>query len=58
MVQELVDWAKQKYPASITYTGKLTEKELSSIEEKCVIKCQSVFMNGDATYSILYKPVK
>ncbi len=53
--ENLVQLAKDKYPVSIHYTGRLSEEEVANIEKTCNIHCPSVYMDGSATYSIRYK---
>ena len=56
-VQELIDSAKNKFPLSVSFSGKLTTKELAVIDKHCTVHCPSVYMDGSATYSIRFKPV-
>lgn len=55
MIQELIENAKTKYPLSIQYTGRLSEKDIAVLEKSCDVKCPSVNMDGDVTYNIRYK---
>ena len=55
MIQELIEKAKNKYPASIYYTGQLSEEEITVLEKVCDVKCPYIYMSGSATYSIRYK---
>lgn len=54
MIEELIQKAKNKYPLSISYKGRLTSKEVAEIEKNCTIHCPSVYMDGTAVYSIRY----
>ncbi len=53
--ENLVHLAKEKYPVSIHYTGRLSEEEILNIEKTCDIHCPAVYMDGSATYSIRYR---
>lgn len=53
--QVIIDKAKENYPCSYWYKGKLSEEEYSEISEKCDIHCSSAYMDGSATLSIRYK---
>lgn len=55
MIQELIENAKEKYPLSIQYAGRLSEKDIIALEKSCDVKCPSVSMNGNITYNIRYK---
>lgn len=55
--RELVEEAKQNYPVSVHYKGRLTEEELSEIEKECDVKSASVYMDGSAMYSIRYRRI-
>ena len=55
---EICEKAKEKYPAHVTYTGKLSEEELLDIEKTCKIKSFAVYMDGSATYDIAYRKEK
>ena len=55
MIQEIIENAKIKYPLSIQYTGMLSESDIAALEKSCDVKCLSVNMNGNITYSIRYK---
>ncbi len=55
MVQQLIKNAKARYPLSIQYMGRLSEKDIAALEKSCDVKCPSVSMNGNITYSIRYK---
>lgn len=54
-VQELIESAKNRFPLSVSFTGKLTSKEITLIEKFCTVHCPSVYMDGSATYSIRFK---
>ena len=56
--ENLAQLAKDKYPVSIPYKGKLTEEELHELEKTCDVHCPSVYMDGSAIYSIRYKQSK
>lgn len=43
--------AKNEFPASITYRGKLPEW----MDKYCDIRCSAVYMDGTGMYSIRYK---
>ena len=53
--EELIEQAKNKYPLSVSYQGRLTSEEVAEIEKNCTIHCPSVYMDGTAVYSIRYK---
>ena len=52
---ELIEKAKNKYPLSVSYKGRLTSEEVAEIEKNCTVHCPSVYMDGSAVYSIRYK---
>ena len=52
---EIYEKAKEKYPAHVTYTGKISEEDRIDIEKTCKIKSFSVYMDGSATYDIAYR---
>ena len=52
---ELIEKAKNKYPLSVSYKGRLTSEEVAEIEKNCTVHCPSVYMDGTAVYSIRYK---
>ena len=54
-VQELIDSAKNRFPLSVSFLGKLTNAEIALIEKYCTLHCPSVYMDGSATYSITFK---
>ena len=54
-IERIIKKAKDKYPISFQYTGRLYEKELSDIEKECNVKCSSVCIDGTATYYFRYK---
>lgn len=54
-IERIIKKAKEKYPISFQYTGRLYEKELADIEKECDVKCSSIYMDGKATYHIRYK---
>ena len=51
----LISLAKDKFPLSVSYKGKLTEDELTEIEQYCDLHCSSIFMDGSAVYNIRHK---
>ena len=53
--EELIEKAKNKYPLSVSYKGRLTSTEIAKVEEYCTVHCPSVYMDGSAVYSIRYK---
>jgi hypothetical protein len=55
MIEELIQKAKNKYPLSISYKGRLTSTQIKELEKYCIIHCPSVYMDGTAVYSIRYK---
>lgn len=55
LLNSLIQCAKVRFPAGLTYHGKFTEEELKELEKFCEIKCPSVYMDGTAAYSIHYK---
>jgi hypothetical protein len=55
MIEELIQKAKNKYPLSISYKGRLTSTQIKELEKHCIIHCPSVYMDGTAVYSIRYK---
>lgn len=54
MVQKLIEQAKNKYPISIPYKGKLTEDDINELEKVCNVRCSSVYMDGSGYYFIQY----
>lgn len=56
--EELKNLAKEKFPIHIHYKGKLSEGEVSEIEETCDIHSPTVYMDGSAIYSIKYRRVE
>ena len=56
-VQELIDSAKNRFPLSVSFSGKLTVTDIAVIEKYCTVHCPFVYMDGSATYSIRYKAV-
>jgi len=57
-VEELIEQAKNRFPLTISYKGRLTSKEVIKIEKFCEMHCPSIYMNGTAVYSIRYKKEK
>ena len=55
IVQELIESAKNRFPLSVSFSGKLTNKEIALIEQYCTVHCPSVYIDGSATYSIRFK---
>jgi hypothetical protein len=53
--EELMEQAKNRFPFSISYKGRLTSTQIKELEKYCIIHCPSVYMNGTAVYSIRYK---
>lgn len=53
--EELIEQAKNRFPLSISYKGRLTSGEMKKLEKYCIIHCPSVYMDGTAVYSIRYK---
>ena len=53
--EELIKKAKNRFPFSISYKGRLTSGEMKKLEKQCIIHCPSVYMDGTAVYSIRYK---
>ena len=56
--ENLFHMAREKYPISIQYKGRLTEQELEYLEKFCDVCCFSVYMDGSATYCIRYRANK
>ena len=59
-IKNLISKAKEKYPVSINYEGRLfeeSEEDLMMLEKECDVHCISVYMNGTGVYSIRYKHV-
>ena len=54
-VQELIESAKNRFPLSVSFSGRLTSTEIVVIEEYCTVHCPSVYMDGSATYCIRFK---
>ena len=54
-VQELIECAKIRFPLSVSFSGRLTNTEITEIEKYCAVHCPSVYMDGSATYSIRFK---
>ena len=55
MVKELIEQAKNKYPVSIHYKGRLSEEESIELRKSCDVHCPTVYMDGSAIYSIRWK---
>ena len=55
VIKELYKQAKEKYPVSIQYKGRLTIEELEELEKYCDVHAFSVYMNGTVVYSIRYR---
>ena len=53
--EELIEQAKNRFPLSVSYKGRLTSGEMKKLEKHCIIHCPSVYMDGTAVYSIRYK---
>lgn len=53
---DIIFRAIDKWPASVSFHGRLTEEELKRLEEACEVKCMSVSMDGTRTYLIRYVP--
>ena len=51
----IIKKAKEKYPASYSFTGSLTEDQAEEIEKECDIRTSSVYMNGTSCYFIRYR---
>ena len=56
-VQELIESAKNRFPLSVSFSGKLTNIDIAVLEKYCTVQCPSVYMDGSVTYSIRFKPV-
>lgn len=54
-MNKLIQQAKEKYPVSICYKGRLTVEELNELEKYCDVHAFSVYMNGTVVYSIRYR---
>lgn len=55
--EEIIKLAKNKYPVSIPYKGRLTEEEITELEKECDVRCASVYMDGTGYYFIRYREV-
>lgn len=55
LAEQLVELAKNKYPVSTSYKGRLTESDIEDIEKECDICCSSVYMDGTGYYFIRYR---
>lgn len=55
IVWELIDSAKNRFPLSVSFSGKLTSTEIAVIEKYCTVHCPSVYMDGSVTYNIRFK---
>ena len=53
--EKLIELAKNRFPLSVSYKGRLTSGEMKKLEKHCIIHCPSVYMDGSAVYSIRYK---
>lgn len=53
--ENLLHMAREKYPISIQYKGRLSEQELEYLDKFCDVRCFSVFMDGSAVYNIRYR---
>ena len=56
--ERLIEKARNKYPLSISFNGKLSLEQIKLIEKHCIIRCPSVYMDGTAVYSIRYRSDK
>ncbi len=58
LVDSLLKQAEEKFPCSISYRGRLTEKEREELERKCRVTTPAVYMSGECVYVIrlLKKP--
>lgn len=54
VAESLIQKAQEKFPVSVFYTGRLSEKDIFKIEKVCDIHVFSLYMDGSATYSIRY----
>lgn len=54
---QIIELAKNKYPVSIPYKGRLTEEEITELEKECDVHCASVYMDGTGYYFIRYREV-
>lgn len=54
-VKDLIRKAKEKYPISVYYEGKLSEDNLTILEKECNVHCIGLYMDGAGTYSIRYR---
>ena len=52
----LAQLAKDAYPVSILFHGRLSKAQRDELEKTCDVHAMSVYMNGSARYSIRYKP--
>ena len=55
-VLEIINDAIDKFPASVSFHGWLSEADLDRLEKECDVKCMSVYMDGTGTYLIRYVP--
>ena len=53
---KLIQQAKEAYPVSIMFKGRLSKEQVKELEKTCDIRCFSVYMDGSAAYSIRYNP--
>lgn len=53
---DLIQQAKEAYPVSIMFKGRLSKEQVKELEKTCDIRCFSVYMDGSAAYSIRYNP--
>ena len=51
-VDKIIECAKDKYPISIGYEGRITEEEMAQLEKECDVQCSSIYMNGTGYYYI------
>lgn len=54
-IERIIEKAKEKFPVSFQYKGKLYEKEIEEIEKACDVRYSSVYMDGSGYYYIRYR---
>lgn len=55
LVNQMIELAKNKYPVSIPYKGKLTEEDITELERVCDVRCPSIYMDGSGYYFIRFR---
>lgn len=58
-LEQIIEKAKERYPAAFSFRGKLSSEERKEIENNgCDIRNSSVYMDGSCNYVITYRKEK